>query len=120
LVRKNDSEWGCEFTIPDLAAFSDIVSFVYGDSNRWVRFWEVRKGRQARILRGFYYLMKIGWEGTFRNFKGILFPFWKRIAPSMRELRGKLAMGLSLRKRIMKALSVGFPGRRSAMGTSPK
>jgi cellulose synthase (UDP-forming) len=119
-VRKNDSEWGCEFAIPDLAAFSDIVSFVYGDSNRWVRFWEVRKGHQARILRGFYYLMKIGWEGTFRNFKGVLLPFWKRIAPSMRELRGKPAMGLSLRKRILKALSVGFPGRRTAMGTSEK
>jgi cellulose synthase (UDP-forming) len=119
-IRKHDSEWGCEFAIPDLAAFSDIVSFVYGDSNRWVRFWEVRKERQARILRGFYYLMKIGWKGTFRNFKGVLLPFWKRIAPSMRELPGKLAMGLSLRRRILKALSVGFPGRRSAMGTSPK
>ena len=117
-IRKQYSEWGCEFTIQDLAAFSDIVSFVYGDSNRWVRFWEVRKERQARVFRGFYYLIKIGWKGTFRNFKGVLFPYWKRIAPSMRELPGKLAMGLSLRKRILKALSVGFPGRRSAMGTS--
>jgi cellulose synthase (UDP-forming) len=117
-VRKNDSEWGCEFAIPDLAAFSDIVSFVYGDSNRWVRFWEARKEREARIFWGFYSLMKIGWKGTFRNFKGVLLPFWKSVAPSLRELPRKLAMGLSLRRRILKALSVGFPGRRSPMATS--
>jgi len=120
LVRKHDSEWGCEFTIPDLAAFSDIVSFVYGDSNRWVRFWEVRKDHQPRIFRGFWYLIKIGWKGTFRNFKGVLFPYWNRIARSARELPGRLALGLSLRRKILKALYAALAERRSGMETSPK
>ena len=120
LVRKHYSEWGCEFTIPDLAAFSDIVSFAYGDSNRWVRFWEVRKERQARIFRGFWYLIKIGWKGTFRNFKGVLFPHWKRIVRSTRELPGRFALGLSLRRKILKALFGALPGRRPVMETSPK
>ena len=120
LVRKHYSEWGCEFTIPDLAAFSDIVSFAYGDSNRWVRFWEVRKERQARIFRGFWYLIKIGWKGTFRNFKGVLFPHWKRIVRSTRELPGRFALGLSLRRKILKALFGALPGRRPVMENSPK
>jgi hypothetical protein len=120
LVRKHDSEWGCEFTIPDLAAFSDIVSFVYGDSNRWVRFWEVRKEHQARIFRGFWHLIKIGWRGTFRNFKGVLLPHWKRIARSTRELPGRLALGLSLRRKILKVLLGALSERRSGMETSLK
>jgi cellulose synthase (UDP-forming) len=119
-VRKKNPEWGCEFAIPDLAVFADIVGFVYGDSNRWVRFWEVRKEHPARILRGFFSLMRIGWKGTYRNFRGILFPFWNRFGPSMRELPRRLAIGLSLRKKIMKALFAGFPQRRSAMGVPPK
>jgi cellulose synthase (UDP-forming) len=119
-VRKHYSEWGCEFTIPDLAAFSDIVSFVYGDSSRWVRFWEVRKERQPRIFRGFWYLIKIGWKGTFRNFKGVLFPYWHRIARSTRELPGRLALGWSLRRKILKALFAAIRERRSIVETSPE
>lgn len=118
-VRKQYSEWGCEFAIPDLAAFSDIVSFVYGDSNRWVRFWEVRKERQARILQSLYFLIKIGWKGTFRNFRGVFFPYWKTIAHSTRELPGRLALGLSWRRKILKVLLAALPERRSGMETSP-
>jgi hypothetical protein len=120
LVRKHYSEWGCEFSIPDLAAFSDIVSFVYGDSDRWVRFWEVRKEHPPRIFRGFWALIKIGWKGTFRNFKGVLFPYWDRIAHSTRELPGRLALGLSLRRKILKALFAAIRERPSVMETSPK
>jgi hypothetical protein len=90
-LRKGKREWGCEFTIPDVSAFAEIVGFVYGDSRRWVRFWEQRKYQQVRISRGFLHLFRIGWKGAFRNFKGVLVPQWKKWVDSTRALSGKAA-----------------------------
>jgi cellulose synthase (UDP-forming) len=73
--RKGQREWGCEFTIADVSAFSDIVGFVYGDSRRWVQFWEQRKYQQARISRGFICSGLL--EGRVPEFQGSL-PFWTK------------------------------------------
>jgi len=101
-----------------VSAFSDIVGFVYGDSRRWVRFWEQRKSQQVRISRGFFHLIRIGWKGAFRNFKGVLFPHWQKWVHSTRSLPGKLVFGLSLRRKILRALFAGLPKAAPAMPTS--
>ena len=51
--------WGCEYDIPDLEAFSRIVSFVYGDSRRWEKIWEQRRLQKFNALRSLHYLAKI-------------------------------------------------------------
>jgi cellulose synthase (UDP-forming) len=116
-LRRGQREWGCEFTIPDVPAFADIVGFVYGDSRRWVRFWEQRKSQQVRISRGFFHLIRIGGKGAVRNFKGVLFPHWKKWVHSTRALPGRVAFGLSLRRKILRALFAGLPKAASAMPT---
>jgi cellulose synthase (UDP-forming) len=103
-VRQGRLEWGCEFAIPDLAAFSQIVGFVYGDSNRWVRFWELHRSQQVRIAKSFYWLMKVGWRGAIRNFRGILLPQWKKVVRSTKAFQGKLYGEWGLRKKILKIL----------------
>jgi cellulose synthase (UDP-forming) len=117
-LRRGKREWGCEFAIPDLSAFSEIVGFVYGDSSRWVKFWEERRSRQIRISRGFLHLIRIGWRGAFRNFKGVLFPRWQKWVHSTRALPGKVAFGLSLRRKILRALFAGLPKAAPAVPTS--
>ena len=117
-LRKGRREWGCEFTIPDVSAFSDIVGFVYGDSRRWVKFWEQRKSQQVRISRGFFHLIRIGGKGAVRNFKGVLFPHWQKWVHSTRALPGKVAFALSLRRKILRALFAGLPKAAPAMPTS--
>jgi len=119
-LRRGKREWGCEFAIPDLSVFSEIVGFVYGDSARWVKFWEHRKTQQIRISRGFAHLIRIGWKGALRNFKGVLFPRWKSLAHSTRALPGKLGFGLLLRRKILKALFAGLAKPSPAMQASPK
>jgi cellulose synthase (UDP-forming) len=119
-LRRGKREWGCEFAIPDVAAFSEIVSFVYGDSSRWVKFWEQRKYQQVRISRGLFHLIRIGWKGALRNFKGVLFPHWQRWLHSTRALPGKVAFTLSLRRKILRALLAGLPRPAAAVPTSAK
>jgi cellulose synthase (UDP-forming) len=116
-LRRGQREWGCEFTIPDVSAFADIVGFVYGDSRRWVKFWEQRKSQQVRISRGFFHLIRIGGKGAVRNFKGVLFPHWKKWVHSTRALPGRVAFGLSLRRKILRALFAGLPKAAPAMPT---
>ena len=117
-LRRGQREWGCEFTIPDVSAFADIVGFVYGDSRRWGRFWEQRKSQQVRISRGFFHLIRIGGKGAVRNFKGVLFPHWQKWVHSTRALPGRVAFGLSLRRKILRALFAGLPKAAAAMPTS--
>ncbi|MCX5916333.1 MAG: hypothetical protein NTX30_06585, partial [Deltaproteobacteria bacterium] len=117
-LRKGRREWGCEFTIADVSAFQEIVGFVYGDSRRWVQFWEQRKSQQVRISRGFLHLLRIGWKGAIRNFKGVLFPQWQKWVQSTRALPGKVAFALSLRRKILRALFAGLPKPAPAMPTS--
>jgi len=115
-LRRGRREWGCEFSIPDLSVFAEIVSFVYGDSGRWAQFWEQGRARPVRISRGFYRLIKIGWKGALRNFKGVLFPHWTRWARTARELPGRIALSVSLRRKILKALLSGLPKSGTAAG----
>jgi cellulose synthase (UDP-forming) len=117
-LRKGRREWGCEFAIPDVSAFAEIVGFVYGDSRRWVRFWDQRKSQRVRISRGFAHLIRIGWKGALRNFKGVSLPHFHRWARSARAFPGRLAFGLSLRRKILRALFAGLPRAPVSMPTS--
>jgi len=68
---KSGGMLGMEFIVPDPETFARIVGFVYGDSGRWSRFWELRQSQRLSVPRGFFYLLKKGVEGTARNFQGI-------------------------------------------------
>lgn len=63
---------GVRLIIPDMETFSRIIGFVYGDSERWSRFWHLRQRHRVSVPRGLYDLLKMGIEGTAKNFRGIL------------------------------------------------
>ena len=70
--RKGEGwELGCEFIIEDELTIYRIGSFVYGDSNRWVRYWEARRRHPVGTLKAFFYLLERGIVGAVRNAKGI-------------------------------------------------
>ncbi|MEJ5227289.1 glycosyltransferase family 2 protein [Thermodesulfovibrio sp.] len=48
-----------------------IISYVYGDSGRWERFWS-KRDREKGILSGFVYLIKIGFIAMGRNIRGVI------------------------------------------------
>lgn len=48
-----------------------IISYVYGDSGRWERFWS-KRDREKGILAGFVYLLKIGFIAMGRNIRGVI------------------------------------------------
>ncbi|WP_297209260.1 MULTISPECIES: glycosyltransferase family 2 protein [Thermodesulfovibrio] len=48
-----------------------IISYVYGDSGRWERFWS-KRDREKGILAGFLYLLKIGFIAMGRNIRGVI------------------------------------------------
>jgi len=62
---------GCQFIVRDKTKFENLVKFVYGDSQRWIEFWQ-RKSRLVSAIRGFVYLVKKGIEGSLDNFRGIM------------------------------------------------
>jgi cellulose synthase (UDP-forming) len=62
---------GCEFVPPDEIARKQVVSFVYGDSNRWKYFHESGIGRAVGSFKGFLNLLSIGVKGSLRNLRGI-------------------------------------------------
>jgi cellulose synthase (UDP-forming) len=88
--RNGRASWGCELDIPDVASFREIVSFVYGDSQRWVRFWELRRAQRVNAMRSLYYLLKLGFTGAMRNFRGIFLPYWLKSKNYARGLGGGL------------------------------
>ena len=88
--RNGKMAWGCELDIPDVSAFREIVGFVYGDSQRWARFWELRRAQKVNAMRSIHYLLKLGFRGAIRNFRGIFLPYWLKSKDYARSLGGGL------------------------------
>ena len=69
---------GCDFIVKKEKQFEKLVKFVYGDSQRWVEFWQ-RKSKPVSAIKGFVYLIKKGLEGSLDNFRGIGFEVKRRL-----------------------------------------
>ncbi|QWR76392.1 UDP-forming cellulose synthase catalytic subunit [Candidatus Magnetomonas plexicatena] len=54
---------GCEFIVSNEEAFKNVVGLVYGDSQRWVDFWNKRK-KSPNALSIILILLKLGVSGT--------------------------------------------------------
>jgi len=76
---------GVEFLdIENLNVFKKIVSFVYGDSERWVRFLE-EKEKPLSFLKVFIFLTRYA---SLWSIKGI-YEFWKEILSSLKRVLGQ-------------------------------
>jgi cellulose synthase (UDP-forming) len=58
---------GAEFGRMPQSEFADMVSFVHGDSQRWVDFQERRKIRLG-IFQAFWWLLKLGFKYAYAHF----------------------------------------------------
>jgi cellulose synthase (UDP-forming) len=71
---------GAEFLGQDEFSWLDIVSYVYGDSQRWERFWEKRRLHRENAWSGIAYLAWKGLTGSARNFSGLSKMMWHQIS----------------------------------------
>jgi cellulose synthase (UDP-forming) len=62
---------GGEFLIPDRETFSKVVKFVYGDSQRWVDFWET-KSRVISPWKAVAYVVYKGFYGFHKSIRDVL------------------------------------------------
>jgi cellulose synthase (UDP-forming) len=64
-IIKHDDAYtcGCEFISSNTTPFSTLVSFVYGDSQRWVNFGE-RQKKSPNPMKLFYLIIKMMLNGT--------------------------------------------------------
>ncbi|OGW76201.1 MAG: hypothetical protein A3J72_09720 [Nitrospirae bacterium RIFCSPHIGHO2_02_FULL_40_19] len=64
IVKKdNIYTCGCEFNLLTAEQYSTAVHFAYGDSQRWVDFWE-RKTKTASILWVLYFILRMMIKGV--------------------------------------------------------
>ncbi len=61
---------GCRFLLDTKEDFENLVKFVYGDSKRWILFWQ-RKSKHMSSIRSFIYLVSKGLRGSIYNLKNI-------------------------------------------------
>lgn len=64
---------GGEFEDPE-AHYSELVHLVYGDSQRWLDFWN-RGAKPPSLLRVFFDLLKLGMKGAKQTTKGMVIFF---------------------------------------------
>jgi cellulose synthase (UDP-forming) len=70
---------GCEFLGEDGLSWMDIVTYVYGDSLRWEKFWRKRRLHRENAWRGITYLLGKGIQGSAQNFNGLFRLGWRSI-----------------------------------------
>lgn len=63
---------GGEWTDQTAQSFAERVGFIYGDSERWVRFWESRSPSYLGLWKGYTFLLKTGISKSLKNFMGLL------------------------------------------------
>jgi len=57
---------GCRWAEDDLRAFADRVGFIYGDSERWRRFWEAGPRERPALWSGYGLLLGAGLRRAFQ------------------------------------------------------
>ncbi|PTN35622.1 glycosyltransferase family 2 protein [Desulfonatronum sp. SC1] len=84
---------GCQFQAEDPFSFAKVVSFVYGDSQRWEDFWDKRRERhKTSPWQGLQYLFFIGVSGVVRNFRGIMLLLWSQLCAGAGMLLRRMGM----------------------------
>ncbi|MBF0463730.1 MAG: UDP-forming cellulose synthase catalytic subunit [Nitrospirae bacterium] len=81
---------GCEFIVLNEETFKNIVGLVYGDSQRWVDFWNKRR-KTPNTLRIVFVLLTLGITGTKKSFAAVfqmIFQLIKRQWKYLRPNRG--------------------------------
>ena len=74
---------GCQWAEEGLQAFTDRVGFIYGDSERWERFWESNSRARLPLGHGYALLLRIGIRRAFHNLSGtvkLLMLYCRRMA----------------------------------------
>lgn len=94
IVKKGDIYiCGCEFNLLTADQFSTAVHFAYGDSQRWVDFWE-RKTKTASTWWVLYFILRMMIKGvkasTIALLQFILLPVRNYIRFIMRRFAGRL------------------------------
>ncbi|MEJ5364827.1 MAG: glycosyltransferase family 2 protein, partial [Desulfosoma sp.] len=62
---------GCAWVLDTPEKFSQVVGFIYGDSERWRRLWESRPQDYMALWRGYGLLLETGIRKSFRSLVGI-------------------------------------------------
>lgn len=94
IIREGDQyTCGCEFMISDAEQSARAVNFAYGDSQRWVDFWE-RKTKSANPLWTLLFIIQMMVKGlkasTIALFEFILFPIRDYIRAVIQRLEKRL------------------------------
>lgn len=88
-IKKGKASFcGCDFVTND-ETYAKIVRFVYGDSQRWMDFWD-KKSVRTSFGRVALYLIQMGFKGSKESFVGLyhlfvvmskkyLYPLWVKI-----------------------------------------
>jgi cellulose synthase (UDP-forming) len=70
---------GAEFQSKDADSRGDIISYVYGDSQRWEDFWQRRRLHREKAWSGIVYLAFKGLTSSARNFSGLFRLIWIKL-----------------------------------------
>ena len=80
---------GCRFVIRNVSQRAAVIGYVFGDSNRWERFWMERRKYRVGVLQGTWRLFFLGFRGTARHMAGLMHLVisaalrqWKRVVGS--------------------------------------
>ena len=75
---ETSSTVGCLFVVDDELTFTQIVAYVYGDSQRWENFWLKRRGGYKNIGGSIGYLLAKSIRGSVRNLFALTVLFLKK------------------------------------------
>ena len=75
---EKSSTVGCLFVVDDELTFTQIVAYVYGDSERWNNFWLKRRGGYQSITGSIGYLLLKSIRGSARNLATLTALFLKK------------------------------------------
>ena len=84
-----EARLGCAWVLDTPSEAAEVVGFIYGDSERWLRLWESRPQDYLALWRGYGFLLKIGIEKSFRAFAGL----FGLLADKTRKMTGTLWIG---------------------------
>ncbi len=74
----NGVQLGCQYEYEDEESFLAITNYLYGESDRWEKLWKARQ-HKVPIIAGFFFVLKLGFTGTYHHFRGLTRICWKKI-----------------------------------------
>jgi cellulose synthase (UDP-forming) len=90
-----DMVCGAEFEVDGRENREEIISYMYGDSQRWEDFWQRRRFHRENAWSGILYLALKGFSGAARNFTGLLRLLWNKLMTDGDSIWRALKPGVS-------------------------